>query len=304
MRRLRPCVVLLAAVLSAAAAAGPIYKWVDEDGVTHFSDEPRRGASVLKYGTGRAKSSSSAGPRAAAGTTTPPAAAASPTPQSADVAEVLDGDTLRLKDGSSVRFIGVNAPEVPHRDAPGEPFGLEAQAFLTVLLAGQRVRLTGEGEPRDKYGRRLAHVFLDDGSNVAEHLLKAGMVWATVFERESEHAARYFELDAKARAGRVGLWALERYQVRPSGEAGSLRNSFARLRGRVTRVDQGEREARIDLEGVSLVVPLRNLPRFGLAGLRPATLDGRTVVVRGTVRQRREATVVYLDTPLQVESVE
>ena len=37
-------ILLLLALFAAAAPASEIYKWVDEDGVVHFSDQPRAGA--------------------------------------------------------------------------------------------------------------------------------------------------------------------------------------------------------------------------------------------------------------------
>ena len=37
-------ILLLAALLASTAAATEIYKWIDEDGVVHFSDQPREGA--------------------------------------------------------------------------------------------------------------------------------------------------------------------------------------------------------------------------------------------------------------------
>ncbi len=37
-------ILLLVALLASAGSAQEIYKWVDEDGVIHFSDQPREGA--------------------------------------------------------------------------------------------------------------------------------------------------------------------------------------------------------------------------------------------------------------------
>ena len=43
----RPILVLLA-LLATTASASEIYRWVDEDGVVHFSDQPRAGAERIK----------------------------------------------------------------------------------------------------------------------------------------------------------------------------------------------------------------------------------------------------------------
>ncbi len=43
----RPIFVLIG-LLAAASVMGQAYKWVDEDGVTHYSDRPREGAEVVE----------------------------------------------------------------------------------------------------------------------------------------------------------------------------------------------------------------------------------------------------------------
>ncbi|HSN52345.1 MAG TPA: DUF4124 domain-containing protein [Woeseiaceae bacterium] len=45
---LRPAFVLFCLFATAAAAAQQAYRWVDEDGVVHFSDRPREGAEVVQ----------------------------------------------------------------------------------------------------------------------------------------------------------------------------------------------------------------------------------------------------------------
>ena len=41
-------ILILVSLLAAASAMAQAYKWVDEDGVTHYSDRPREGAEVLE----------------------------------------------------------------------------------------------------------------------------------------------------------------------------------------------------------------------------------------------------------------
>jgi endonuclease YncB( thermonuclease family) len=53
----------------------------------------------------------------------------------ARVARVHDGDTVVLHDGRKLRLIGINTPELPREDSPGQPFAQEARAALATLLA-------------------------------------------------------------------------------------------------------------------------------------------------------------------------
>ncbi|MBW1741619.1 MAG: thermonuclease family protein [Deltaproteobacteria bacterium] len=77
------------------------------------------------------------------------------------VTRVLDGDTIVLDNGETVRLIGVNAPELHHPEIPVQRFGEEATEFLKRLAEGFECTL--EYEPnnlRDQYGRLLAYVFV------------------------------------------------------------------------------------------------------------------------------------------------
>ena len=71
--------------------------------------------------------------------------------------------------GERVRLIGVGTPETKHPNKPVEQFGKEASAFTRRMVEGKRVRL--EYDPsnaarghKDRYGRTLAFIFLEDGN--------------------------------------------------------------------------------------------------------------------------------------------
>ena len=51
-----------------------------------------------------------------------------------EVQRVVDGDTVRLKDGRSVRMIGLNAPETGKKGRPDEPFAVAARQRLQALV--------------------------------------------------------------------------------------------------------------------------------------------------------------------------
>ena len=68
------------------------------------------------------------------------------------VEHVIDGDTIRLRDGRTVRLVGIDAPE---REECG--YG-EAGAALAGLVLREQVRLTVSDEDTDQYGRLLRYV--------------------------------------------------------------------------------------------------------------------------------------------------
>ena len=63
------------------------------------------------------------------------------------VQRVVDGDTLRLSDGRSVRMIGLNTPELGKKGRADEPFAVTARKRLEALVAasdGQLALLPGK----------------------------------------------------------------------------------------------------------------------------------------------------------------
>ncbi len=69
------------------------------------------------------------------------------------VAEVFDGDTIRLTDGRVIRYIGIDAPE------KNEKGYQESKAANEKLVQGKEVKLEFDKEKFDRYGRTLAYVF-------------------------------------------------------------------------------------------------------------------------------------------------
>ncbi|MEW6007827.1 MAG: thermonuclease family protein [bacterium] len=120
---------------------------------------------------------------------------------------VLDGDTILLDNGETVRLIGVDAPEIHHPELPVQRFGKEAMQFLKRLVEG--LECTLEYEPnnlRDQYGRLLAYVFVDGRLANAE-IIQRGYAYAYTrfpFRRQAEFIA----LEHEAQKHQYGLWHL------------------------------------------------------------------------------------------------
>ena len=138
---------------------------------------------------------------------------------SAVVEKVVDGDTawFMLEDGAreKVRFIGVDTPESTTQH---EPFGTEAAAFTTSILAvGRPVSLELDVDERDRYGRLLAYVWLEppasgDDGEARERMLNAMLVekgFATVLTipPNVQYVEVFVALQLEARVAGRGLWA-------------------------------------------------------------------------------------------------
>lgn len=102
------------------------------------------------------------------------------------VSRVIDGDTVQLENKEIVRLIGVDTLESRYNrrlqlqtHETGLPphviiqRGKEAANYTRSLLIGKRVRLEFDKTKKDRYGRTLAYVYLEDGTFINAELLKS-----------------------------------------------------------------------------------------------------------------------------------
>lgn len=123
------------------------------------------------------------------------------------VQRVVDGDTLLLEGGERVRLIGVDTPETVREDYPVEPWGPEASQFTKRMVEGRSVQLTFDKERRDRFGRLLAYVHIDDVL-LNEELIRAGLSEAQLqYPYSSAMKRRFREAEDDAKAAHRGLWS-------------------------------------------------------------------------------------------------
>ncbi|OCJ17042.1 nuclease [Rhizobium sp. AC44/96] len=119
-------------------------------------------------------------------------------PVAAEILRVIDGDTLLVearpwpqqKIEVYVRIRGIDAPEMHSKCASVRRAGVDARHALEEL-AGASPRISLTQISGDKYfGRILADVTLEDGSNPAQDLLNEGIVRAYDGGRKAETPCR------------------------------------------------------------------------------------------------------------------
>jgi micrococcal nuclease len=128
------------------------------------------------------------------------------------VQRVTDGDTFvaTVKGRRErIRIIGVDTPESVDPRRPDEPFGEEASNFAKRYLDGATVRLAGDVEPRDRYGRMLAYVWLEDGTFWNALLAAEGYAQQLTIPPNVTYAGLFRRLVSEARRSNRGLWAQE-----------------------------------------------------------------------------------------------
>ncbi|MFA5830648.1 MAG: thermonuclease family protein [Candidatus Paceibacterota bacterium] len=135
-----------------------------------------------------------------------------PTRELYNVVRVIDGDTFVVQingANKSVRLIGLDTPEAVDPRKTVECFGKEASAEAKKILAGKSVRLemdSSQGE-HDKYGRMLAYVFLDDGTNFNRLMIENGYGHEYAYDAPYKYQKEFMQAENEARKNKRGLWA-------------------------------------------------------------------------------------------------
>ncbi|UII71965.1 thermonuclease family protein [Pseudomonas sp. HN11] len=200
-----------------------------------------------------------------------------------EVQRVVDGDTVRLKDGRSVRMIGLNAPETGKKGRSDEPYAVAARQRLQALVdaSGSRVGLVPGRESKDRYGRTLAHLYGVDGENLEAQLLAEGLGFQVGVAPNVDLVACQRAAENSARHARLGLW-----RQSPVQSVAQLKQSgFALVSGRVNKIERNRGGIWIELQG-SLV--LRIAPDL-IGQFDSAMLNGlqdMTIEARGWVQDR------------------
>ncbi|MDO8561864.1 MAG: thermonuclease family protein [bacterium] len=163
------------------------------------------------------------------------------------VVRVVDGDTIvinRNGKNETIRLIGLDTPETvdPQSSlrsrsyyggvgqAPVQCFGIQASDEAKKLLTGKRVRIEmdpSQGE-RDKYGRLLAYVFMEDlpapgssrqagGTLFNQLMISEGFGHEYTYNIPYKYQQQFQAAEKTAREEKKGLWAPGVCQTRASG---------------------------------------------------------------------------------------
>jgi micrococcal nuclease len=119
-------------------------------------------------------------------------------------------------------LIGIDTPEVY---GGVECFGEEAAAFAErVLVPGTEVYVLAGTEPRDRYGRLLAYVWLADGRFFNALVLARGYGTPLTIAPNDDHASLFRRLSRRARRQGRGLWSASACRGRVGGRGSRTRH--------------------------------------------------------------------------------
>jgi micrococcal nuclease len=125
------------------------------------------------------------------------------------VQQVLDGNRVQLADGTTMRLLGVDAPQ------EGQLQAAEASAFLTNLIEGQEIGLEVGVAPTDETGQAVAYLWA--GPLLMNYeLIRAGYAYHARSSAPSQHDGFLAQAESLAQAEQLGLWATSRIPLQIS----------------------------------------------------------------------------------------
>jgi micrococcal nuclease len=133
--------------------------------------------------------------------------------EEASLARVVDGDTIRvIVDGveERVRYVGIDTPELNETSgATPEPYGEAATAANARLLSEGRLVLEKDVSERDRYGRLLRDIWVEEEGTwtlVNLVLVAKGYAQVSTYPPDVRYVDALLAAQAEARAAGHGLW--------------------------------------------------------------------------------------------------
>lgn len=254
-------------------AGAEIYQWQDGLGNRHFSDRSFPDAAEI--------------------------VAIKPGYSFYRVKKVFDGDTVVLEDGRKVRLLGINTPEVRHRNEEAQAGGDEAKRWLVDRLQNSKVRLETDTEKTDKYARTLAHLFTEDNAHINLQLVAAGLATVSIYPPNLLYVKDLIEAQDQVEQARLGIWQRAEYAVVPVSSLADQRHAgWMRLVGKIINIRSSRKysylafsdqfEARIERKWLSLFPDMNSYL-------------GQTVEIRGWLNKNRNGFSMLIRHPSAIK---
>ena len=201
------------------------------------------------------------------------------------VAAIVDARSFRLTDGREIKLAGIE---------PVSGDAAKRTAALSAIIAGRDVRLTGEDDAPDRYGRQTAFVFVaGEDNSVQGALLAQGEAFAAADISDKDCAAALFAAEAAARAAKKGIWAgpSATKNAESVGDIAAGNGRFMLVEGRVLSVRQAGAITYLNFgrnwtRDFAVTISRRVLPSLEAAGMAPKSLENRRIRVRGYIETR------------------
>jgi len=152
------------------------------------------------------------------------------------VVRVSDGDTVVLNDERKVRLIGFNTWELTSENLRQKELAQRAKSQLESMVLNKAVILRMGKDPKDRYGRLLAHMELTNGQDVAQAMIQNGLAAAVAVGQNTRCAQSNMQLEMQARAANAGMWAQPDNVINSATRLTGRETGFHIMRARIERI--------------------------------------------------------------------
>jgi micrococcal nuclease len=254
------------------SACADVYQWQDVKGNKHFSDRVHDNSKKIDLKPGYSYYK---------------------------VERVYDGDTVKLEDGRKIRLLGINTPEIRHRNQASEAGGETAKRWLVDKLKNQKVRLVTDVEQTDKYKRTLAYLITENKEHINVQLVEMGLATVNIYPPNLLYVNELVEAGNRAEQAKRGIWRQAEYALIPVGHLGSDGHSgWTRLMGKVSVIRSSRKfaylefsdlfQARIEKKWLSLFPDINSYLN-------------RTIEVRGWLNKNRGGWSILIRHPSAIK---
>jgi micrococcal nuclease len=129
------------------------------------------------------------------------------------VVKVVDGDTIKVNINGkieTIRLIGLDTPEIVDPRKTVQCFALEASNKAKEVLTNKNIRLEADKTQgdRDKYGRLLRYVFLEDNTFYNKLMIAEGYAHEYTYQSNPyQYQTDFILAEKSARENQLGLWS-------------------------------------------------------------------------------------------------
>jgi len=217
-------------------------------------------------------------------------------PETGTVVAVIDGETLTLADGRTVRLIGAKAPMPPLGFRGDDPWPLveEANNALSRLAQGKDVELRYGGTRTDRHGYALAQVFVVDGGTrlwLQQEMIAKGLARVYSFPDNRACVKELLASESEAREKALGVWGSPVYRIESALDVdrlGRLTDTYQLVEGTVLSVGEGAGRVYLNFardwrSDFTISIARKDVAAFDAAGFDLKALAGETLRVRGWV---------------------